>query len=78
MLNDEREKKMNEKKIMKLYVIKYENGKEKVSVRITNELTGESVYWNGYLEWLMEEKAWGEKGKLLAVSSLEREWKKRE
>lgn len=53
---------------MKVYIVNYQdkNGKElkKVVLKATNDLTGEEVFYSGFLRDLIEPKNWGKSGSL--------------
>ena len=58
---------------MKIYVIKYEKNNEeykKIVLKMQNDLTGEEVFYSGFLKELSEERKWGEKGWLSGYAEI--------
>jgi hypothetical protein len=63
-------------KVMKLYIVKYEKNNEeykKVVLKLQNDLSGEEIFYSGFLRELDEEKPWGEKGQLQSYAELNRD-----
>ena len=61
---------------MKLYIVKYEKNNEeykKVVLKISNDLSGEEVFWSGFLKELAEERKWGQKGWLAGYAELSKD-----
>ena len=65
---------------MKVYIINYQdkNGKEfkKVVLKATNDLTGEEVFYSGFLRNLDGEKSWGKSGWLESYAEVYRDRQK--
>ena len=58
---------------MKLYIVKYEKDQQeykKVVLKISNDLSGEEVFYSGFLKELEEERNWGKKGQLESYAEL--------
>lgn len=59
---------------MKVYIIKArdKNNKEytKVVLKATNDLTGEEVFYSGFLRDLLEPKKWGKNGELESYAEI--------
>ena len=58
---------------MKLYIVKYEKDNEeykKVILKLQNDLSGEEIFYSGFLKELEEERDWGQKGKLESFAEL--------
>ena len=61
---------------MQIYIIKYEkDGKElkKVVLKITNEMTDETIWYSGFLEDLDAIKTWGKSGWLESVATIRKD-----
>ena len=61
---------------MQIYIIKYEkDGKElkKVVLKITNEMTDETVWYSGFLNDLDTLKTWGKSGWLESVATIRKD-----
>ncbi|WNE40447.1 MAG: hypothetical protein GBAus27B_000514 [Mycoplasmataceae bacterium] len=59
---------------MKIYIVNYQdkNGKElkKVVLKATNDLTGEEVFYSGFLKDLATPKQWGKSGELESYAEI--------
>jgi hypothetical protein len=58
---------------MKLYIVKYEKDDQeykKVVLKVSNDLSGEEIFYSGFLKELEEEKKWGQKGWLSSYAEL--------
>lgn len=61
---------------MKLYIVRYEKNNEeykKIVLKMSNDMTGEEVFWSGFLRELEGERDWGEKGKLESYAELNKD-----
>ena len=62
---------------MKLYIIEQENkeGKKykRVILKMTNDMTGEEIFYSGFLNELSEVRSWGKTGWLEAAAELTRD-----
>ena len=62
---------------MKLYIIekvsKDGNEYKRAVIRAVNDLTGEEVYFSGFVEEFTSVKKWGENGSLLMFAELSRD-----
>jgi len=61
---------------MRVYIINYEKDKEKfkkVVVKMTNDLTGEEIFYSGFLKDLGELRSWGKKGWLESYAEIYRD-----
>lgn len=61
---------------MKLYIVNYrKDGKEykKVVLKATNDLSGEEVFYSGFLKDLEEPKNWGKNGLLESYAEINRD-----
>ena len=61
---------------MKVYIVKYEKDHQeykKVVLKISNDLSGEEVFYSGFLRGLENERSWGKKGKLESYAELYRD-----
>jgi hypothetical protein len=62
---------------MKLYIIEQESkeGKKykRVILKMTNDMTGEEIFYSGFLNELETIKSWGDRGWLEAAAELTRD-----
>ena len=58
---------------MKVYIVKYEKDQQeykKIILKMSNDLSGEEVFYSGFLRELEEERNWGKKGSLESYAEL--------
>ena len=62
---------------MRLYIVNYTNkeGKtfKKAILKLSNDLSGESVFYSGFIQELESERSWGKSGWLEATSELRKD-----
>lgn len=65
---------------MKLYIVKYEKNNQeykKAVLKMSNDLTGEEIFYSGFLNELEEERNWGKKGQLESFAELRKDQPKK-